>query len=93
MKTMTDAASENVSAILTSESTILIVLLLIAGAASASFTGFLAGCAVAMAGILMFGIYHVFAIRNFGGTTGDLAGWFLQMAELLMLLTAAMVLR
>ena len=29
--------------------------------------------------------YHRVAIKQFGGITGDLAGWFLQKAELYML--------
>ena len=34
--------------------------------------------------------YHRVAVKQFGGITGDLAGWFLQKAELYML--AALVL-
>ena len=29
--------------------------------------------------------YHRVAVKQFGGITGDLAGWFLQKAELYML--------
>lgn len=34
--------------------------------------------------VVMFGIYYVLSMKIFGGITGDLAGWFLQWAELLM---------
>lgn len=40
---------------------------------------------VAGAGVLMFLYYKRTAYRQFGGTTGDLAGWFLQLGELAML--------
>ena len=46
----------------------------------------LGGWAMVLAGLLMFGIYYLTARRLFGGITGDLAGWFLQWCELLMLL-------
>ena len=39
---------------------------------------------------LVFGYYRRLCVRDFGGLSGDLAGWFLQTAELWML--AAMVL-
>lgn len=32
-------------------------------------------------------VYRMMAMRTFGGVTGDLAGWFLQIAELIMVLT------
>ena len=35
-----------------------------------------------------FCFYRRTALRTFGGTTGDLAGWFVQLAELAVLLTA-----
>ena len=33
----------------------------------------------------MFWRYHAVSVKQFGGITGDLAGWFLQRAELFML--------
>lgn len=36
--------------------------------------------------LLMFGYYRYMSAKEFGGTTGDLAGYFLQMAELLSML-------
>ena len=53
------------------------------------FGGWLAAaCAAAAAGCVLY--YHHMAYKQFGGVTGDLAGWFLQIAELVM--TAVIVL-
>ena len=50
-------------------------------------------CLRGLPGVLMalgaagtFGYYHRMAKKQFGGLSGDLAGWFLQTAELIMLL-------
>ena len=40
---------------------------------------------LALAAILIFVRYYVVSKKQFGGITGDLAGWFLQKAELWML--------
>lgn len=40
-------------------------------------------CAVLTAGV-MFGYYYKMSLSKFGGITGDLAGYFLQMCEILM---------
>ena len=45
----------------------------------------LGGWALALAAILVFIRYYVVSKKQFGGITGDLAGWFLQKAELWML--------
>lgn len=45
----------------------------------------LGGGLLVLAAGLMLWRYHAVAIRQFGGITGDLAGWFLQRAELVML--------
>ena len=42
------------------------------------------GVLVLVAGVALWR-YHRVAIKQFGGITGDLAGWFLQKAELYML--------
>lgn len=47
--------------------------------------GGITGLAMAAAGLLVFWRYRVTADRQFGGMSGDLAGWFLQRAELWML--------
>ena len=43
------------------------------------------GAAMLAAGLFVFWRYRVTADRQFGGISGDLAGWFLQRAELWML--------
>ena len=40
---------------------------------------------MAAAALLVFLWYRPMAVRQFGGLSGDLAGWFLQTAELWML--------
>ena len=40
-------------------------------------------------GIFIYGYYCRMAQNKFGGVTGDLAGWFLQVSELCMLLALA----
>lgn len=42
----------------------------------------LLGAAALLAAGLTFWYYHHMAMKNFGGTTGDLAGWFLSVCEL-----------
>lgn len=44
------------------------------------------GAAMAAAALLVFLCYRSMAVRQFGGLSGDLAGWFLQTAELWMLM-------
>lgn len=50
-----------------------------------------AGIAMAAAALAVFLFYRRMARREFGGVSGDLAGWFLQTAELWMLGAACMV--
>ena len=45
----------------------------------------LGGWGLALAAVLVFIRYYVVSKKQFGGITGDLAGWFLQKAELWML--------
>lgn len=49
----------------------------------------LGGWVLLLAAGLVFAWYHRVAVRQFGGTTGDLAGWFLQKCELWMLAALA----
>lgn len=51
----------------------------------------LRGGACILAGAVSFLYYRQMAYRTFGGVTGDLAGYFLQVCELLILLTAVVV--
>lgn len=43
------------------------------------------GVGMVIAALLVLWRYHSVAVKSFGGITGDLAGWFLQKAELWML--------
>ena len=74
------------------EKTVQVVLVLWAAAAAGYFwyTGGLwaAAALVLAAGAVLFWYYRM-AVREFGGMTGDLAGYFLQVAELLMLAVLA----
>ena len=59
-------------------------LLLFTALAAAAGLILLGGGWAAAAAAVMFGIYYLSSLRIFGGITGDLAGWFLQWCELLM---------
>lgn len=50
-----------------------------------------AGLAVVLVSFLAFFGYHRMSVNKFGGITGDLAGWFLQVCELLQLVSVVMV--
>ena len=54
-----------------------------------SLTYFGSEIAFMAAALLMFWRYHAVSVKQFGGITGDLAGWFLQRAELFMLAALA----
>ena len=56
--------------------------LFVAVAAVMFFCGGAAGIAAVVAVCVMFGMYYAVCMRIFGGITGDLAGWFVQMAEI-----------
>ena len=49
------------------------------------------GAAAALAGLGVFAWYRRMARKEFGGLSGDLAGWFLQAAELAMLAALCLV--
>lgn len=51
------------------------------------------GAASAVGAGVMFLVYRVTAYRQFGGTTGDLAGWFTQLCELVCVLLPVLALR
>ena len=50
--------------------------------------GHITGLIVVITALLMFWYYHHMCMSKFGGVTGDLAGYFLQMCEILMALAA-----
>ena len=63
-----------------------VLMLECAGAAAGMIAlGGIAGLAMTGAAMLVFWRYRVTADREFGGLSGDLAGWFLQRCELWML--------
>ena len=49
------------------------------------------GAAAVIMALLVFWYYHHMCIRKFGGVTGDLAGYFLQMCEILMALAVVVM--
>ena len=51
----------------------------------------ISGAAAALAALIVMLYYIFFAKRQFGGVTGDLAGFFLQLCELVVLMTVAVV--
>ena len=61
----------------------------VAGAAHTALRGLLAAAVAAIGAGLLFWWYRSMTRRQFGGITGDLAGWFLQRAELWMLAALA----
>lgn len=64
-----------------------IVLILWAAAAAGMMIKLSApvGMAACVTGMLVFGYYYWFSKKKFGGITGDLAGYFLQICELAMI--------
>ena len=74
------ADSKRMRGLLLAEAALFALLLLLGGQLPA-----------VLAAGLVFGYYRRLCVRDFGGLSGDLAGWFLQTAELWML--AAMILR
>ena len=58
-------------------------------AAGMAAAGGMTGAAMALAAVLVFLRYRAVAQKQFGGISGDLAGWFLQKAELWMLAALA----
>lgn len=63
-----------------------LIFLLAAGAEV--FLGGFVGIAIVLMAVILFFWYRHMAVREFGGVTGDLAGFFLQICELGMLLAA-----
>lgn len=68
---------------------VLVGYFLLCGGAMLLFGTFVGAVALLLA-LGVFGYYHHVSCKEFGGTTGDVAGWFLQLCELALL--AGMVL-
>ena len=64
---------------------VMIFVILLCGAALLALDPVLGG-AVLLAAAAVFGYYRWMSYRKFGGITGDLAGFFLQVCELMMAL-------
>ena len=77
--TFSENAADNVTKIV-----LTLYLILIGGAMLA--LGGIQGAAALVTAILVFGYYHHLALSKFGGVTGDLAGYFLQLCEIFMAL-------
>ena len=71
---------------------VLILLLAVTAAVMAAVQPVL-GSGMCAAGGLCFIYYRYKAYKEFGGVTGDLAGWFLACAELCMLLVLVVLQR
>ena len=88
LATMTDPMDERAIGILGVEVIALAVAVIIAGIC-------LGHIGLALLLLLLFAvvyvIYYLVMLYQFGGTTGDLAGWFLQLVELVCLLVTALV--
>ena len=69
----------------------LVLLLILIGLLDLLAKTMPAGLLICCSAALMFFRYRYTAVRQFGGTTGDLAGWFLSLCELWMLVAAALV--
>lgn len=69
------------------------VMLAVIGVCAAAllFLDFCLGITVLLAAAAVFGYYRVMSYRKFGGITGDLAGFFLQVCELMMALAVIVV--
>ena len=69
--------------------TVTVILVIIAAASVVLMACFWLVGAIVCAGaaLIVFIWYYHMAMKEFGGTTGDLAGWFLQSCELAMLLS------
>ncbi|MDO4614463.1 MAG: adenosylcobinamide-GDP ribazoletransferase [Lachnospiraceae bacterium] len=76
LRSTADASAKSVKWILTVELVFTVILMTVLKPA--------AGGAAAAAALLFFMYYRHVSVREFGGITGDLAGWFLQMTELIL---------
>lgn len=72
---------------------VVLVLFALAGAVSLVVLVSWKGLVLAGVHLAVFGYYYWMSKKQFGGITGDLAGYFLQMTELAGLCTAALLIR
>ncbi|RGF88205.1 adenosylcobinamide-GDP ribazoletransferase [Ruminococcus sp. AM57-5] len=69
---------------------IVLIFWLLAAGIGLYLTAGLCGGAAAVVGLAVFFYYYQFSRKQFGGITGDLAGYFLQLCELFMLAVLAL---
>lgn len=69
---------------------IVLIFWLFATVVGSYLTAGLCGVAAAAVGLAVFFYYYQFSRKQFGGITGDLAGYFLQLCELFMLAVLAL---
>lgn len=69
---------------------IVLIFWLFATVVGVYLTAGLCGVAAAVVGLAVFFYYYQFSRKQFGGITGDLAGYFLQLCELFMLAVLAL---
>lgn len=69
---------------------IVLIFWLLAAGVGFYLTAGLCGGAAAVVGLAVFFYYYQFSRKQFGGITGDLAGYFLQLCELFMLAVLAL---
>ena len=81
-----DAADRKVKWILFVELVFCFVGMMVLGICKRSSGGIAYALACAVAGVVSFCYYRHMAYKWFGGTTGDLAGYFLQICEMAILL-------
>ena len=67
-----------------------VIIWLLAAGVGFYLTAGLCGVAEAVVGLAVFFYYYQFSRKQFGGITGDLAGYFLQLCELFMLAVLAL---
>lgn len=83
VKAMEDSAARSVRVILLAELLLVSILLVVLFQHT--------GLAALIMGLAVFAYYYRMSMRRFGGITGDLAGYFLCLCELMILLTAVIV--
>lgn len=69
---------------------IVLIIWLLAAGVGFYLTAGLCGVVAAVVGLAVFFYYYQFSRKQFGGITGDLAGYFLQLCELFMLAVLAL---
>ncbi len=67
------------------------IVIFAAASLAMAFTAGPEGILPIAAMVVVFAWYYLMSVRNFGGITGDLAGWFVQVSELSSLAVTALV--